>query len=95
MRVIVFPDAAKIGFPFRAFIALDVENNLVSHVMDELLNHKEVKWLTATSGRFNIMAEVWFASADDFFKYLATKVSKLEGLKNTETFVFLRVEKDF
>ncbi len=79
----------------RAIIAFDVGHDKVREVMELLSGRSEVKGLAATSGRFDIIASVWFASTEELFQFIENEVSKMEGVRNTETFICLHVEKGF
>ena len=95
IRIAAIPDADKTGYPLKAVIAFDIEHDALKAAMEKLANRPEVKWMSATSGRFDLMASVWFKSTDALYEFMETEVAKLEGLKNTETFICLRVAKHF
>ncbi|MFC1941555.1 Lrp/AsnC ligand binding domain-containing protein [Chloroflexota bacterium] len=58
-----------------------------------LSSRQEVRWLAVTSGRFDIFALMWFPSIEELFHFMQDEVGKLEGVRNTETFISLHVEK--
>ena len=93
IRIAAIPDADKTGYPLKAVIAFDIGHDALKAAMEKLVNRPEVKWMSATSGRFDLMASVWFKSTDALYEFMETEVAKLEGLKNTETFICLRVAK--
>ncbi|MFC2005738.1 Lrp/AsnC family transcriptional regulator [Chloroflexota bacterium] len=95
IRIIAKPDPGKIGLPLAAMIGFDVAHESLSSVIDELSKRPEVKWLSATSGRYDITALVWFPSTDELYNFMESEVAKLEGVRNTETFVCLHVKKRF
>ena len=76
----------------RAIIAFDVGHDKVREVMELLSGRSEVKGLAATSGRFDIIVLVWFTSTNGLFQFIENEVSKMEGVRNTETFICLHVE---
>jgi DNA-binding Lrp family transcriptional regulator len=49
--------------------------------------------LATTTGRFDIMANVQFVSIDELYAFLRKELPKIEGLKNSETAICLRVRK--
>jgi len=95
IRIAAITDADKTGYPLKAVIALDIEHNKLTEAMEKLVNRPEVKWLSATSGRYDFMASVWLKSTDALYEFMETEVASLDGLKNTETFICLRVAKHF
>ena len=62
---------------------------------DLLEIRKDVKCLYITRGRFDAIALMWFSSTEQLFKFMEKDVGKLEGVKATETFICLHVEKSF
>ena len=95
LRFAALAEPAEFGFYLRAIIAFDVEHDKVREVMELLSGRSEVKGLAATSGRFDVIALVWFTSTDGLFQFIESEVSKMEGVRNTETFICLHVEKGF
>jgi len=93
IRIIALPKPSEVGLFLEAVIALDVAHDKLNSAMETLGKHPEVRWLAATSGRFDIMTYVWFHSTDELYNFIETKVGNLEGLKNSETFICLHVEK--
>ena len=93
IRIIAVPEPREVGLFVEAIVALDVEHDKLNLVLEALSKYPEVRWLAATSGRFDIMAHVWFHSPDELYEFLETQVGKLEGLKNSETFIGLHVTK--
>lgn len=63
--------------------------------MDVLGSKPHVKGLAVTTGRFDVVALLWFTSTDELFTFMETEVPKMEGVRNTETFICLHVEKGF
>jgi DNA-binding Lrp family transcriptional regulator len=58
-------------------------------------SRKDVKCLYITSGRFDAIALMWFSSTEQLYDFMEKEVGKLEGIKATETFVCLHMEKSF
>jgi len=93
IHIIAIPEPREIGLLLEAIIALDVDHDKLNIAMGALGKHPEVKWLAATSGRFDIMVCVWFHSTNELYKFVETDIGSLEGLKNSETFICLHVAK--
>ena len=66
----------------------------LSVFIETLSSREEVKFLCATSGRFDVIAIMVFASTEQPFEFLKKDIGKIEGLKTTETFICLHVEKN-
>jgi len=93
VHIIAFPEPAKIGLAVEAIIALDVSHEKVDAILQALRKYPQVRWVAATSGRFDIMAYVWLNSTKELYKFIETEIGKLEGITKSETFICLHVEK--
>jgi len=89
IRIVALPNPDKIGFSFQSVVAFDVAHENLDSVVETLRLRPEVQWLSVTTGRFDVIAIVWFSSSEEFFTFLQTEVGILEGVKDTETFVCL------
>jgi len=95
IRIAALPKAEELGLNLRVVMAFDVRHHNVSSVINELKSYQEIKWLSSTTGRFNVIAIGWFASTGDIASFMANEISKLQGVNNTETFVSLEMAKTF
>ena len=93
IHIIALPEPGKIGYFLEAVIALDVETDRLHSTMDALRKYPQIRWLAAVSGQYDIMANVWFPSTEELFKFMESEVGSMEGVKNSETFVYLYVDK--
>ena len=93
IRIVALPDPDMIGLSFRAVIAFDVAHEKLDSVVEQLQLRPEVQWLSITTGRFDVIAIVWFPSSEEFFTFIQTEVGALEGVRDTETFVCLNAGK--
>jgi Lrp/AsnC family transcriptional regulator for asnA, asnC and gidA len=91
LRIVGRPDPFKTGFPLRAVVALDASHQNLQELTQELAKRSEIRWLAATSGRFDVIFIAWFESADKLYNFL-TEVGAMEGVRNSETFICLHVE---
>ena len=94
MRIGAIVDPAKIGLPLAAVIALDVTHDSLDSVMQTLAELPEVKWVSTTTGRFDVIVMVRFPDTDELFRFMQTKVAKMEGVRDSEAFVCLHIERD-
>ena len=89
--VLVNPD--KVGYPLTSIIAFDVELQNVESALKFLASRPEVKWAVTTTGRYDILVWAAFRSTNELADFVEKGLSEMEGVKDTETFVCLRVEK--
>ncbi len=91
MRIVAVVDHNKIGLPLIAVIALHTIPEKLDSVAHSLFNRPEVTWISTTTGRFDIIFVARFSSTDELSNFIQNELSTLEGLKDSETFVCLRV----
>ena len=93
IRIVALADPSKVGAPLAAFIALDVDHNKLDTVMERLANRPEVKWVSSSTGRFDILALTRFSSTDELSDFMQAELANLEGVRNSETFICLKIRK--
>lgn len=93
LRVVAVVDPDRVGLPLAALLALDVPHERLQEVSDQLSSHSEVKWVSTMTGRFNIMALVRTSSTDELAQFMQNELTRLEGIRNSETLICLNVKK--
>jgi len=63
-------------------------------VADAVSKLKEVVYLVVVSGRFDIMAEVVCRDHEDLLEFITEKLYAIEGVREAETFMHLRIVKE-
>ena len=61
--------------------------------MEMLANRREVRWVSSSTGRFDIIVLARFHSTDELSGFIQKDLAQVEGLRNSETFVCLHVKK--
>ena len=92
LRIVAVADHNKIGLTLAAVIALDVAHDKLESVTQFLISRPEVTWLSTTTGRFDVILLARFGRTDELSDFLHNELAQLEGLKNSETFVCLKVK---
>jgi Lrp/AsnC family transcriptional regulator for asnA, asnC and gidA len=85
-------DPLQVGFRRQAMIGIRVDGDLTS-VADALTQMPEVDYVVTTAGSFDILAEVVCEDDDQLLKLLTKQVRTLPGVLSTETFVYLKLNK--
>ncbi len=93
IRIAAISDPDKIGDHFVALVAFDIAPEHLDSVLDFLSRRPEFRYLSATTGRFDAIGIVWFPSSNEYYSFIQKELAKLEGIKNTETFICLQVKK--
>jgi Lrp/AsnC family transcriptional regulator, regulator for asnA, asnC and gidA len=92
MQVVAVTDPLQVGFHRQAMIGLRVEGDLV-RVADELAKIDEVDYVVITAGSFDILLELVCEDDDHLLRVLSERIRVLPGVRDTETFVYLKLAK--
>ena len=91
MQVVAVTDPLQVGFARQAMIGLRVDGDLEA-VADELAGIDEIDYVVITAGSFDILLEV-VCEDDDHLLRLLSRLRSLRGVRDTETFVYLKLAK--
>lgn len=92
MQVVAVTDPLQMGFARQAMIGIKVSGH-VREVAAELATIDALDYIVVTTGRFDILAELVAESDDELLDIVSEQISALERVVTTETFVYLRLEK--
>ncbi len=92
MQVVAVTDPMQMGFARQAMIGVTVSGN-VREVAQELAEMEKLDYIVITTGRFDILAEIVVESDDELLDIVSSQISALDRVVYTETFVYLRLEK--
>jgi Lrp/AsnC family transcriptional regulator for asnA, asnC and gidA len=92
MQVVAVTDPMQMGFARQAMIGVKVSGN-VREVAADLAAMEQLDYIVITTGRFDILAEIVAESDDELLEIVSGRISALERVVTTETFVYLRLEK--
>lgn len=93
MHVIALVEPEKIGLHLTAVVALDVDHEKLNSVMNKLIKRPEVIWVATTTGRFDILLLARFPSHEELSEFVQGDLAKVEGVRDSETFICLRQER--
>ncbi|WP_277455002.1 Lrp/AsnC family transcriptional regulator [Janibacter sp. DB-40] len=92
MQIVAVTDPLQVGFTRQAMIGLSVEGDLTP-VGDALAAVDEVSYVVTTAGSFDLLAEVVCEDDDHLLTLLTETIRRLPGVRSTETFVYLKLNK--
>ena len=93
LRTIAVSDSFALGYTLTAVITLKVAIDQVDSVVHALSKRNEVIWASTVSGRFDVVALTRFRSTEELSRFIKQELINIDGLKDTETFICLHVEK--
>ena len=87
-------DLFKLGDYQTAIVAINVnDDSKLGSIMDTLSGFEEVQWSVAVTGRYDIFVEVILEeSMEALFNFHSKKLSKLDGIANSESFVIMKTK---
>ena len=92
MQIVAVTDPLQVGFSRQAMIGIRVSGDLLA-VGDALTAMPEVDYVVTTAGSFDILAEVVCEDDDHLLDLLNQQIRILPGVTSTETFVYLKLNK--
>ena len=92
MQIVAVTDPLRLGFQRQAMVGLKIEGDL-REAARRLAEIDEVAYVVVCAGSFDLLAEIVCADDDDLLVILNEDIRTIPGVTNTETFVYLRLEK--
>ena len=92
MQVVAVTDPLELGFDRQAMVGIKAEGAL-EPIADELAKMDEIEYVVITAGSFDLLAEVLCESDEHLLQVLSERIRQIEGVKTTETFVYLKLVK--
>lgn len=87
------PNPQKFGLSTTAMIGIDVQPDKLDMVAAELNDRDEVGFLAVSTGRYDLLAWILVKHLDEMSSFLEEFLSKVPGIRKTETLVLLDVKK--
>jgi len=94
MQVVAVTDPMQLGFYRQAMIGIRATGD-TTKVAEQLAAIPAIDYVVLTAGSFDVMAEVVCESDDDLIELLNHRIRAIEGVLSTETFVYLKLQKQF
>ncbi|MBC7724422.1 MAG: Lrp/AsnC family transcriptional regulator [Burkholderiaceae bacterium] len=94
MQVVAVTDPMQLGFFRQAMIGVRVAGD-TTVVAEKLSAIAAVDYVVLTAGSFDILAEVVCEDDDQLIDLLNKEIRKIDGVQSTETFVYLKLQKQF
>ncbi|HZK59225.1 MAG TPA: Lrp/AsnC family transcriptional regulator [Cryobacterium sp.] len=94
MQVVAVTDPMQLGFYRQAMIGIRATGD-TRVLADRLAAIPSVDYVVLTAGSFDILAEVVCENDEELINLLNSQIRGLEGVTSTETFVYLKLHKQF
>jgi Lrp/AsnC family transcriptional regulator, regulator for asnA, asnC and gidA len=94
MQVVAVTDPMQLGFYRQAMIGIRVTGDTTA-VAEALSHIAAVDYIVLTAGSFDVLAEIVCENDDDLINLLNKEIRGIPGVQSTETFVYLKLLKQF
>lgn len=92
LQIVGVADPGKLGFQ-QALIGIRCQPGRLVTVADALAALPEVDYVVVTTGRFDILIELVSEDNEGLLRFLTDRLPEIEGVRDTETFTYLRLVK--
>jgi DNA-binding Lrp family transcriptional regulator len=93
LHIEAYGDPLKSELPVTALIGLSIEHELHEEVMGTIRRLHNVSWASTTTGQFDSFIFVRSSSTEHLYQFIKDVLLKIAGIKDSEIFVCLHVEK--
>lgn len=94
LKVVAITNPLRMGYEAMAMIGISTEGRKMLEVAEKIAALDEVVYLIMTSGRYDIMAEVFCRDRADLLRFITEKLYSIDGIRDTESFIQLKIVKE-
>jgi len=94
LKVVAITNPLRMGYEAMAMIGIRTDGQKMLEVAEMVAALDEVVYLVVTSGRYDIMAEVFCRDRADLLRFITEKLYRIEGVRETESFIQLKIVKE-
>lgn len=94
LKVVAITNPLLMGYTTMAMIGIRTDGERMLEVAEKVSAFEEVIYLIVVSGRFDIMCEVVCRDHAGLLQFLTEKLYKVEGVRESESFMHLKIQKE-
>jgi Lrp/AsnC family transcriptional regulator for asnA, asnC and gidA len=94
VKVVAITNPLRMGYDSMAMIGIRVDGSRLLQVAGQIASFDEVVYLVITSGAYDMMIEVISRTRADLLRFLTEKLYTVEGVRESESFVHLKIVKE-
>jgi Lrp/AsnC family transcriptional regulator, regulator for asnA, asnC and gidA len=92
VQIVAVTDPLQLGFERQALIGLKTTGD-VNTLADTLAGIPEVDYVVITAGTYDLLIETVCEDNEALLRFLTERLRSIDGVRDTETFVYLRMVK--
>lgn len=94
IEITAVAEPATLGYPVAAIIGVKAEGARLLEAAAAIEKFNEVGYVVLCAGQYDILLEVGCKDNDELLNFISTKLSRVKGVRETETFLYLRIVKN-
>jgi Lrp/AsnC family transcriptional regulator, regulator for asnA, asnC and gidA len=94
LKVVAITNPLRMGFKNMAMIGIRADGSKLLDVAEKIARLDEVIYLVISSGRFDLFAEVVCRDHEDLLRFITEKLSTIDGVRESESFLHLKIIKE-
>lgn len=94
VKITALVDPLTLGVSMAAMIAIKADGTKLREAAREISKFSEVDYAVICTGSYDILIEVACRSNDHLLSFISDKLAKVEGVREIDTFLYLRIVKD-
>ena len=94
LKVVAVTNPLMMGKRTMSMIGIRTDGRKMMEVANKIAKFDEVVYIVATSGRYDLMIEVFCADHEDMLNFMTEKLAKVDGVRETESFIYLKIIKE-
>ncbi len=94
LKVRAIVDPSVLGLPVNATLAVKCDGAKMLQAANEIARFDEVDYVVVCTGPYDILMEVACRDNDDLLRFISDSLAHVDGVRNIETFLYLRMVKN-
>ena len=94
LKVVAITNPLRMGYEAMAMIGIRADGSKLLSVAEKISKLDEVIYMVISSGRFDMFAEVVCRDHEDLLRFITEKLSTIEGVRESESFMHLKIVKE-
>ena len=94
LQIVAVTNPLVMGYATMAQIGVKAEVNRLEEIAEEIAQFEEVIYLVLVTGSYDLHIEVVCRDRTHLLNFLSKKLHAVEGVKEAETFMYLRIIKE-
>lgn len=94
LKVVAITNPLRMGLKTMAIIGIRADGSKLLNVAEKISALEEVIYLVISSGRFDLFAEVVCRDYEDLLRFITEKLSTIDGVRESESFMHLKIYKE-